>query len=79
MATLPPYHANPQIAYALLLPVQANLRDLVTRTRRYEARLRLVGEADRAALQAASEALAVAERTLDGLVAAARPTPADQG
>jgi hypothetical protein len=78
MAALPPYHANPQTA-TLLVPVRANLHDLVTRTHRYEERLRLVGDADRAAHQAASEALAAAERTINALVAAARPTPTNQG
>jgi hypothetical protein len=73
MAALPPYHTNNQTAYALLLPVQASVRELETRTRHYLARLRLAGDADRAALESATQALAAAAQTLDQLVAANKP------
>jgi hypothetical protein len=79
MAALPPYHANDQTAYALLLPVQASVRELEARTRHYLARLRLAGDADRAALESATQALAAAAETLDQLVAANKPTSGARG
>lgn len=69
MADLPKYHIGEQDAYSLLQPIQAVLRDLEARTRHYASRLRLADEADRAALDQASEALAAARRTLEQLVA----------
>jgi hypothetical protein len=74
MAQLPPYHIGPQSAYALLLPVAADLRHLEQRTGHYLSRLHLQGEADRAALAAAHGALATAFRALEQVIAAQRPS-----
>ena len=74
MAQLPPYHIGPQSAYALLLPVAADLRQLEQRTGHYLSRLHLHGEADRAALTAAHGALATAFRALEGVIAAHQPS-----
>jgi hypothetical protein len=72
MAALPPYHTNNQTAYALLLPIQASVRELEARTQHYLERLRLASDADRAALASANQALASAARTLDQLIAASK-------
>jgi hypothetical protein len=64
MATLPPYHIGEQSAAALLRPVRARLREEEARVDRYLSRLRLAGEADRAALAAAQAALVAAQAAL---------------
>ena len=64
MADLPKYHIAEQSAGALLRPVAAEVQALAARTRHYSQRLNLKGEADRAALEAAAEALTQAAQTL---------------
>lgn len=75
MPGLSRYHTNDQSAYALLLPVQASVRELEARTRHYRERLRLASEADGAALEAATQALAAAARTIEQVIAGRTPRP----
>ncbi|MCC6630388.1 MAG: hypothetical protein IT340_23650 [Chloroflexi bacterium] len=73
MPTLPPYHCNPHTAQALLGPIAATARELDARTRHYLARVRLAGDADRAALEAAQQALATAAAEVSRLAAGPLP------
>ena len=70
MAGLPRYHIGGQTASALLQPVQASLRQLEARTQHYLDRLELQSDSDRAALIAATTALAAARRELERVTGA---------
>jgi len=65
-AYLTPYHLGEQNAPALLGPVGASLRELELRTDRYADRLTMT-EADRAAMRAATRALAAAREEIERL------------